>query len=144
MKHLQVRALPPALRPLPALLALAAAGALLTVACKDPSEGKAQATVSEAKPVPSISQAAGGNAAAKLETLAFDEKAGSVGFIGTKVTGSHEGKLEKLSGSVSLADGKAVGSQVKVTLENSSIAIEPDMLKKHLLGADFFDAEKFP
>jgi polyisoprenoid-binding protein YceI len=45
---------------------------------------------------------------------------------------------------VSLADGKAVGSQVKVTLENSSIAIEPDMLKKHLLGADFFDAEKFP
>lgn len=124
------------------LLALVSFGA---VACKDPSEGKTQATVGEAKPVPSVAQnAASGGAANKVETVAFDEKAGSVGFVGAKVTGSHEGKLEKLAGSITLVEGKAAGSQVKVSLDNTSIAIEPDMLKKHLLGADFFDAEKFP
>ncbi len=136
--------------------------ALALAACsKDPAEGKPQATVSDPKPVPSIAAAtaasananAGGGASAaapgaaaanKIETLTFDEKSASVGFVGSKVTGSHEGKFEKLAGAITLVDGKAVGSQVKVTIDDTTLTIEPEMLKKHLSGPDFFDTAKYP
>jgi polyisoprenoid-binding protein YceI len=123
-------------------LALFVAGSLSIVACKDPSEGKAQATVAEAKSV--APNAASAAPAAKSEALAFDEKTATLGFVGSKVTGSHEGKFDKLTGTVTLVDGKAVGSSVKVSIDDKSLSIEPDMLKKHLSGPDFFDVEKFP
>lgn len=134
--------------------------ALALAACsKDPAEGKPQATVSDPKPVPTIAAApapssanpsggtsatAGAAAANKIESLAFDEKSASVGFVGSKVTGAHEGKFEKLAGSITLVDGKAVGSQVKVTIDDTTLSIEPEMLKKHLSGPDFFDTAKYP
>jgi polyisoprenoid-binding protein YceI len=146
---------------LAAATSLVLLSALALAACsKDPAEGKPQATVSDPKPVPTIAQAAtssanpsggasaaaanGAAAANKIESLAFDEKSASVGFVGSKVTGAHEGKFEKLAGTITLVDGKAVGSQVKVTIDDTTLSIEPEMLKKHLSGPDFFDTAKYP
>ena len=129
------------------LLARLAPVALLVAlaACKDPAEGKPQATVSEAKPVPTIAaSSASAKSANKIESLAFDEKVASVGFVGSKVTGSHEGKFGKVSGTITLVDGKSDGSQVKVTIDETSLEAEPAKLRMHLSGPDFFDVEKFP
>ena len=78
------------------------------------------------------------------ETLPFSNANSKIGFVGAKVTGSHEGSFEKFRGNVRLAGGKAEGSSVDVEIDTDSMKIEPDKLQAHLKSADFFDTAKFP
>ena len=120
---------------LPALLSLAA--------CEDPAKDKPKATVapaSSAQPAADKPKAA----AATTETLDVDAATSTVGFIGSKVTGKHEGKFEKISGKISLADGKAEGGKISFEVETASVKTDAADLDKHLKNADFFDVEKFP
>jgi polyisoprenoid-binding protein YceI len=123
------------------LFALAAAG------CEDPTEGKPRATVSSAAPAAQTQAAAQMQVAAPtgaMETLALDPAASSVGFLGSKVTGKHEGKFEKVTGSITLAGGKAEGGKIAIEVETASVKSDSESLDKHLKTADFFDVEKFP
>jgi polyisoprenoid-binding protein YceI len=79
-----------------------------------------------------------------METLAIDPAASSVGFLGSKVTGKHEGKFEKVSGSIALAGGKVEGGKISIEVETASVKSDNADLDKHLKNADFFDVEKFP
>jgi polyisoprenoid-binding protein YceI len=122
-----------ALLALPALLSLAA--------CEDPAKDAPKATVSSAgalKPGAEVHPAALG------EALPLDPAASSVGFVGSKVTGKHDGKFEKVSGSVSLAGDKIEGGKIVVEVDVASVKTDQENLDKHLKSADFFDAEKFP
>ncbi len=117
---------------LPALLALAA--------CEDPAKDAPKATVSTAAP----SRAASAPLPAGAETVALDPATSTVGFVGSKVTGKHEGKFEKVSGTVSLVGGKIDGGRITVSVEVASVKTDQDGLDKHLRSGDFFDAERFP
>lgn len=127
--------------------ALPAAMVLSLAACEDPTEGKPRATVSSAAPA-TPTQAASTQAAAApagaMETLAVDPAASSVGFLGSKVTGKHEGKFEKVTGSITLAGGKAEGGKIAMEVETASVKSDDTGLDKHLKAPDFFDVEKFP
>jgi polyisoprenoid-binding protein YceI len=79
-----------------------------------------------------------------METLAVDAASSTLGFTGSKVTGKHEGKFEKISGSVTLAGGKAEGGRVMLDADAASVKTDDPKLDGHLKSADFFDAEKFP
>lgn len=123
---------------LPAALLLAFA----VTGCEDPTEGKPRATISSAAPAAQTQAAAAPTGAS--ETLALDAAASTVGFLGSKVTGKHEGKFEKVTGSVTLAGGKVEGGKLAVEVETASVKSDSEMLDKHLRTADFFDVEKFP
>jgi polyisoprenoid-binding protein YceI len=123
---------------------------LSLAACEDPAKDKPKATVeapkTEAK-APASSAAAAAPAAAapaKMETLDVDTANSSIGFIGSKVTGKHEGKFEKINGKLTLADGKAEGGAVSFEVETASVKTDEADLDKHLKNKDFFDVEKFP
>ena len=129
------------------VLALAIAG------CEDPTEGKPRATVSSAAPAapaaPGAQTQAGQTQAASTtagatETLALDTTASAVGFLGSKVTGKHEGKFDKVTGSITLAGGKAEGGKIAIEVETASVKTDSEGLDKHLKAPDFFDVEKFP
>jgi polyisoprenoid-binding protein YceI len=112
-------------------------------ACEDPTKDKPKATVeapSSAKPAPPPTAPA----AAKMEAFDVDGATSTVGFIGSKVTGKHEGKFEKISGSITLADGKPEGGKVTFTVETDSVKTDQADLDKHLKNADFFDVQKYP
>jgi polyisoprenoid-binding protein YceI len=139
MAHLRFAALA-----LPALLALAA--------CEDASKDVPKATVNTAEtaaatkpliraaiPVNTAAVAAGGN-----ETLALDAASASVAFVGSKVTGKHEGKFEKVSGSITLAGGKAEGGKIMVEIDIASVKTDAEKLDGHLKSPDLFDAAKYP
>ena len=66
-----------------------------------------------------------------------------VEFIGSKVTGSHNGSFEKFSGEIDYA-GAPEKSRVSVTIDTDSITADDANLTKHLKTADFFDVAKFP
>jgi len=127
---------------------------LSLAACEDPAKDKPKATVeapkTEAKApgsaavVPAVVPTPAAAAPAKMEALDVDAAGSTIGFIGSKVTGKHEGKFEKISGKITLADGKAEGGAVTFEVETGSVKTDQGDLDKHLAKADFFDVEKFP
>lgn len=124
-----------------ALLAASLVASL--AACEDPTKDKPKATVEAPS---SSSQAKTTTPAAEkaLEALDVDAATSSVGFIGSKVTGKHEGKFEKIAGKISLAEGKAEGGKISFEVETATVKTDQADLDKHLKNADFFDVEKFP
>jgi polyisoprenoid-binding protein YceI len=65
-----------------------------------------------------------------------------VEFVGSKVTGEHRGSFSGLRGNARIR-GDSV-ELVEVVVDLRSLAIEPAKLQEHLLGPDFFEAERFP
>jgi polyisoprenoid-binding protein YceI len=128
---------------LPVLLSLAS-----LAACDDPAKDAPRATVQTAATAAAPATAATAApasvpAVAGGETLALDP-ASTVGFVGSKVTGKHEGKFEKVTGSITLAGGKAEGGKIAVNVDVSSLKTDQEKLDGHLKSADFFDVAKFP
>jgi len=116
------------------LMTLVTAAAL--AAC-DNAKKQPAASVGSALPAPAPANP-------NAETLPFSNANSKIGFVGSKVTGSHEGTFEKFRGNVRLAGGKAEGSSVDVEIDTDSFKIEPEKLQNHLKSPDFFDTAKFP
>lgn len=125
-----------------ALFLVPAALLLALPGCEDPAKDKSAATVSSAAPVLSAKSASAPIAAADYYNI--DAAASSVGFVGSKVTGSHAGKFTAFTGTVGLVGGKAEGGKVKVDITVSSVKSDDEKLDGHLKSPDFFDAAKFP
>jgi polyisoprenoid-binding protein YceI len=127
---------------------VAVAWTLLVLGCDDPSK-KAPAAVIAAAPsatpasVP-VAVDPTRTAADGRETLEFTNATSRLQFIGSKVTGSHEGSFSRFGGTVRLARGNMEASSVNVVVDTDSLAVEPAKLQAHLKSADFFDAARFP
>jgi polyisoprenoid-binding protein YceI len=142
---------------------LAAFAGSLALGCGDPAAGKEAAGVSSAKPVPppppAKSQAAASGApaatsaaptanAAKpvkpdggLDITAADSK---VEFTGSKVTGKHDGKFEKLSGWAYIDGEKLDTARLYLEIEVGSLKTDSTMLDDHLKKDDFFNVPEHP
>ena len=121
--------------------------ALFATACSGPTEPKATvgtpaSTTSQAASAPA-STATTAPVAANKESLALSPES-KVGFVGAKITASHDGAFTQFTGSIDLVDGKPEGSAVNIEIDMNSLVIEPAKLAGHLKTADFFDVEKFP
>ncbi len=112
-------------------------GLMVITACNDPAADQPKATTgapTQASPQqPSV-------AGTKYVISPPNSK---VEFIGSKVTGSHNGSFEKFAGVIDYA-GSPDKSRVTVTMETDSITTDDPNLTKHLKTADFFDVAKFP
>ncbi|MCU0684781.1 MAG: YceI family protein [Polyangiaceae bacterium] len=113
------------------------------LACDDPAKDKAKATVSEAPP-PAATAAATGGTATATESLTIDAAASKVEFVGSKVTGKHEGSFPTFSGKIDLAAAKPEASKITVNIDTTSVKTDNEKLTGHLKSPDFFDTEKFP
>ncbi len=128
--------------------------ALVMVAggCKDPTSGKTAAKVSEAidpapapaAPAPAEGEPAATAPASGAKTYKFGSDGSTLGFEGSKVTGTHVGGFTKFDGTASVTGGDPMTTQISITIDmKSTKSDDPDLTKK-LISADFFDAEKFP
>lgn len=132
-------------------------------ACKSELDNKPKAEVKEAKKDAKTDAKGEAKGDAKLDAKAdakgdapdekalahassiakLDKASSKVRFVGAKVTDDHEGTFADFDGALTLADdGKP--SKLELTVKVGSLQTEPPDLHKHLLSADFFDAEKFP
>lgn len=123
------------MRSLPLLFALFA---LATVGCADPAANAPDAVVEEPAATPAPAEE---KMAATSYALSPDSK---VDFVGSKVTGSHEGGFKSFTGSVSVTDGTPEGSSVAVTIDTTSLWSDNENLTGHLKSPDFFDVEAHP
>jgi len=112
-------------------------GLLFFNACHDPAADKSKAVTGEAAPVASPRAAAQGQ---KYQITPQNSK---VEFVGSQVTGSHNGSFGDFSGQIDFA-GTPEQSRVNVTIKTDSITADDPKLTNHLKTADFFDVAKFP
>jgi polyisoprenoid-binding protein YceI len=128
-----------------ALCSVAASG------CQSQLDDKPKAEVKDAKPKVTVETDAKTDvkpdakvdAPAPGKTAKLDKATSSVGFVGAKLTGDHEGKFGEIDGSFTLGDDNApVGLEITVTM--ASLTTDAPDLTTHLLNADFFDAPTHP
>jgi polyisoprenoid-binding protein YceI len=115
-------------------------------ACEDPAANKPKATTAESTTNANAAPANTGTATAlkQGEVLAINNENSKVSFVGSKVTGKHDGGFNKFSGNINLVNGKAEESSVTVDIDVASVYTDTDGLTKHLQTGDFFDVTKFP
>jgi polyisoprenoid-binding protein YceI len=107
--------------------------AVLLAGCSDPADSVSKASTS------STTNTATAVVNAQEYIIQPDSK---IDFIGSKVTGKHDGGFKTFDGNVSVAEGKVVGATVKIDMQ--STWSDNEKLTGHLKSPDFFDVEKFP
>lgn len=111
--------------------------ALVAVGCENPADGKTEAVVQEPVTEPAPAAAADGVSYALAE-------GSSISWVGSKVTGKHDGGFESFEGEIVLVDGDPAASSVSIMIDATSIWSDHDGLTGHLKNADFFDVETYP
>ena len=140
-------------------LPLVATLALLEISgCANPADDVAPATVSPAKPVPHaadlLAQPGPADSALKGPSQPKSEAATgapvltpentTIAFVGSKVTGKHDGGFKQFKGTLEPVRDKLESSKITAEIDMSSIYTDTGNLTNHLKSADFFDVTKFP
>lgn len=116
---------------------------LLAIACQNPAADQPRAEVGEATKAAAPAAAEKPTVPAPAEKLAFDQSTSRIDWIGSKVTGKHDGGFKTFSGQVGLdAAGQVV--LVEVDIEMASVWSDVDKLTGHLRTGDFFAVDEFP
>jgi len=103
--------------------------------CANPAEDKPEALVeapAEIEPAP----AAG-------DRYVFADGS-TVSWVGSKVTGSHDGGFRAFEGEIVLIDRDPAASRVSVVIDTTSIWSDTERLTEHLKSADFFEVATYP
>ena len=121
-----------------------------TVGSAAPTEGTAaEGTAAEgsaAEGTAAEGTAAEGTAAAPAAeaiTMVFGPETSTVGFVGSKVTGSHEGSFQQFTGTLTLAT-PVENSTIDVQIVTDSLVSDNERLTGHLKSPDFFDTATYP
>lgn len=118
------------------VLTMVLTGLVLVAACGNPATNKSQAVTGEAAQATSAKPAGAQNYSITPDNSKIE-------FVGSKVTGSHNGSFQKFSGEIHYT-GDVTTSHVTITMDSDSITTDTPDLTKHLKTADFFDVAKYP
>jgi polyisoprenoid-binding protein YceI len=117
-------------------LILATAMVSLT-SCENPADKTKSAAVSDAVAVEATAPAS----SATTYTFAPESE---ILFVGSKITGSHNGGFKSFTGEFAITDGALAGTGQTVTIDMKSIWSDNEKLTGHLKNEDFFNVEKYP
>ena len=94
---------------------------------------------------PTGTPAAAESPAAAVEGTVYTFADGTeIGFIGSKVTGSHEGGFKGVTGTVTVPEGGLEQAVVELTVDMKTMYADNEKLLGHLKDEDFFAVDKFP
>jgi polyisoprenoid-binding protein YceI len=117
------------------IIITAAATTLLLISCKNPAKSSTEASVSKAKAV---------STEAKIGTKWIIAESSTITFIGSKVTGSHEGGFKKFAGHFYVDGTTLAPSGHQVVIDMTSTYSDAEKLTGHLTSPDFFDVATYP
>lgn len=131
------------------LLFFILAAAAIMSACADPAANKPKAQTAEPVTIEPLTIEVGKTDSTrevktKGTAVPIDPETSKIEFVGSKVTGKHEGGFTSFEGTIDLVNEKTVESSVVVEIKMSSVYTDASDLTKHLQTGDFFEAEKYP
>jgi polyisoprenoid-binding protein YceI len=127
----------------PVLCVLAVLALIFIQGCSDPTEGKPAAVVHEV--AAEASQEKEMPAEPTEASLRFVlGKKSTLDFVGSKVTGSHDGGFTDFSGAIMVPNENLAEGRVEIRIQMNSIFSDAEKLTGHLKSPDFFDVEKHP
>jgi polyisoprenoid-binding protein YceI len=95
--------------------------------------------------VPSAGVAAPARALPVAQGEVFEIAEGStLSFVGSKVTGSHDGGFHGFGGKITMVDGDPLKSTVELSIDTTTLWADNERLTGHLKSPDFFDVETHP
>lgn len=112
-------------------------GIMFLMACSDPAADKTKAVTGEAAQVASPAAQGQGQ---KYQITPQNSK---IEFVGSKVTGHHNGSFQDFSGQIDHT-GTPENGRVNINIKTDSITADDANLTKHLKTPDFFDVAKYP
>lgn len=142
-----------------AFLVLVALAAQVNLSgCGNPADDVAPAKVSAPKnvPAPTNGAAAPGSSSPTTKTtvaravpkgaeaLPITPETSKIEFVGSKITGKHDGGFKAFSGVWGLMPEKVEASVLSAEIDMSSTWADNEKLTGHLKSPDFFDVAKFP
>ncbi len=120
-------------------LTMSALSFLVTVGCADPAANAPDAVVSAPAPTPAPAAAA-----VSGTQYTISAEGSTVGFVGSKVTGSHEGGFKTVSGTITVVGADVTTGSVDVNIDTTSLWSDAEDLTAHLKSPDFFEVETYP
>lgn len=112
-------------------------GLIFVNACSDPAADKTKAVTGEP------AKAASPATAAQGQKYLITPQASKIEFVGSKVTGSHNGSFNDFTGDITYG-GTPENSSVNIKIKTEAMTTDDEGLTKHLKTADFFDVAKYP
>ena len=116
-------------------ITLTGIASIALVSCENPADKTTSAKTGEAQAVP-VGDVTG-------QKWVFSEDS-SISFIGSKVTGSHEGGFKEFTGFFHVNGDQLAESGHQIVITMDSTWSDAEKLTGHLKSADFFDVEKYP
>ena len=116
---------------------------LLATGCNNPAADAVDAKVAAAEPV-NEDAAGASDDTAKTEKLPLTSETTTIEFVGSKVTGSHEGGFKKFDGTFHLVSADLAQCRLNAEIDMDSTWSDSEKLTGHLKSADFFDVKKYP
>jgi polyisoprenoid-binding protein YceI len=104
------------------------------LACSNPADNVPSAEVAEPEEAPVAS-------AGQVFHVA---EGTTISFIGSKITGSHDGGFHGFEGEINVVDGDPALSSVHLVIDTTSLWSDTEKLTGHLKSPDFFDVETYP
>ena len=126
---------------------LAALSVCVLAGCSDPADSVPKSSASDpaksANPSGGASDSSAAAATSQSGKSYVIRSESTVGFTGSKVTGSHNGGFKNFAGTLTVQEGRITGApQIKIGM--NSIWTDTDRLTGHLKSPDFFDVAKYP
>ncbi len=116
---------------------------IFLAACADPAADKPKAETKDPT-TKSTEETDPKKTEPKGTALKISPENSTIEFIGSKVTGKHEGGFKQFSGTIDMVNEKPEESSVSVEIDMKSVFADSEKLANHLKSGDFFDVEKFP
>jgi polyisoprenoid-binding protein YceI len=117
---------------------------LLLAACSNPADNVPAAQVSTATNAPASSAKPESPGTAPAKSFVFGPADSKIGFVGSKVTGRHDGGFTNFVGEFRVLGDKIDGAGNKVVIDTTSLWSDNDRLTGHLKSPDFFNVAQFP
>lgn len=112
-------------------------------ACADPAADAPDAVVSDVQ-VDTSDTTAADTTDGGMRSYSIDPAGSAIGFVGSKVTGSHDGGFGTFEGTISMTPGDPTQSRVAVTIDTTSLWSDNEKLTGHLKSEDFFAVDEYP
>lgn len=106
--------------------------------------GTKETDPSGTEPTGSETASSSATPAAAVRTFAFGPESSKIEFVGSKVTGSHDGGFKEFSGELRTAGDRLADDGIEVVIQTDSLWSDSEKLTGHLKNQDFFDVEKYP